>query len=42
MLDHQPLDLWALFRAVAQSGGYQAVSARRRDCVWLQSMNAAA
>ena len=29
VLDHQPLDLWALFRTVAASGGYQAVSARR-------------
>lgn len=29
MLDHQPLDLWALMRAVAQRGGYQAVSALR-------------
>ncbi len=29
MLDHQPLDLWALFRAVAQRGGYQAATATR-------------
>lgn len=30
VLDHQPLDLWALMRAVAQRGGYQAVSALRQ------------
>jgi ARID/BRIGHT DNA binding domain len=29
VLDHQPLDLWGLFRVVAAAGGYQAVSARR-------------
>ncbi len=29
VLDHQPLDLWALFRAVAQRGGYQAATATR-------------
>lgn len=29
VLDHQPLELWAVFCAVAQRRGYQAVSALR-------------